>query len=54
MEGINASAGGTNKPKKMGGTTYAAGGGSIDEMSRQQQKLWKVEDKMIIENGGIS
>ena len=37
MEGINASAGGTNKPKKMGGTTYAAGGGSIDEMSRQQQ-----------------
>ena len=37
MEGINASAGGTNKPKRMGGTTYAAGGGSIDEMSREQQ-----------------
>ena len=37
MEGINASAGGTNRPKRMGGTTYAAGGGSIDEMSRQQQ-----------------
>ena len=47
--------GGTNRPKRMGGTTYAAGGGSIDEMSRQQQKLlWKVEDKIIIENGGIS
>ena len=29
MEGINAIGGGTNKPKIMGGTTYAQGGGSI-------------------------
>ena len=29
MEGINAAGGGTNKPKIMGGTTYAAGGGGI-------------------------
>ena len=29
MEGINSAGGGTNKPKIMSGTTYAAGGGSI-------------------------
>ena len=29
MEGINAAGGGTNKPKIVGGTTYAAGGGGI-------------------------
>ena len=29
MESINAAGGGTNKPKIMGGTTYAEGGGSI-------------------------
>jgi hypothetical protein len=29
LEGMNAAGGGTNKPKMMGGTTYAAGGGAI-------------------------
>ena len=29
MEGINAAGGGTNKPKVMGGTTYAQGGGLV-------------------------
>jgi hypothetical protein len=29
MESINAAGGGTNRPKIMGGTTYAQGGGSI-------------------------
>ncbi len=29
LEGMNAAGGGTNKPKMMGGTTYAAGGGVI-------------------------
>ena len=29
LEGMNAAGGGTNKPKIMNGTTYAAGGGSI-------------------------
>ena len=29
MESINAAGGGTNKPKVMGGTTYAAGGGGV-------------------------
>jgi hypothetical protein len=31
LEGMNAAGGGTNKPKMMGGTTYAAGGGAIGE-----------------------
>ena len=29
LEGMNAAGGGTNKPKMMGGKTYAAGGGEI-------------------------
>jgi hypothetical protein len=31
LEGMNAAGGGTNKPKMMGGTTYAAGGGPIGD-----------------------
>lgn len=30
LESMNAAGGGTNKPKQLGGTTYAAGGGKID------------------------
>jgi hypothetical protein len=30
LESMNAAGGGTNIPRKMGGTTYAAGGGKID------------------------
>jgi hypothetical protein len=31
LEGMNAAGGGTNKPKMIGGTTYAAGGGLIGD-----------------------
>jgi hypothetical protein len=31
LEGMNAAGGGTNKPKMIGGTTYAAGGGFIGD-----------------------
>jgi hypothetical protein len=33
LEGMNAAGGGTNKPKMISGTTYAAGGGMIGESS---------------------
>jgi hypothetical protein len=32
LEGMNAAGGGTNKPKMISGTTYAAGGGMIGEI----------------------
>jgi len=32
LEGMNAAGGGTNKPKMMGGKTYAAGGGPIGDV----------------------
>ena len=34
MEGLNASGGGTNRPKVFGGTTYASGGGSTRQEHR--------------------
>ena len=34
LEGMNAAGGGTNKPKMMGGTTYAQGGGFIGQTLR--------------------
>lgn len=33
LEGMNAAGGGTNKPKVVGGTTYAVGGGFIGKVS---------------------
>jgi hypothetical protein len=36
LEGMNAAGGGTNKPKMMGGTTYAAGGGPMRLVRKSQ------------------
>jgi hypothetical protein len=33
LEGMNAAGGGTNKPKMIGGTTYAAGGGLMGDIN---------------------
>jgi hypothetical protein len=38
LEGMNAAGGGTNKPKMMGGTTYAAGGGMIGKSPDLKEK----------------
>ena len=35
LEGMNAAGGGTNKPKIMNGTTYAAGGGMIGDIKEK-------------------
>lgn len=37
LEGMNAAGGGTNKPKIMSGTTYAAGGGYIAQTPREER-----------------
>jgi hypothetical protein len=34
LKGMNAAGGGTNKPKMISGTTYAAGGGMIGDLKR--------------------
>ena len=42
LEGMNAAGGGTNKPKMMGGKTYAAGGGKIGEESQDNKDTYLV------------
>jgi hypothetical protein len=53
LEGMNAAGGGTNKPKIMNGTTYAAGGGMIGDVpqsftqsSRTEARLTDLENKL--------
>ena len=46
LEGMNAAGGGTNKPKMMGGTTYAAGGGMIgDEREKVRDRILEKREK---------
>jgi hypothetical protein len=44
LESMNAAGGGTNRPKMMRGTTYAAGGGYI---GTQEEKKEKVRDPIL-------
>jgi len=39
LEAMNAAGGGTNKPKVVGGTTYAAGGGYMGDYMKGQVKM---------------
>jgi hypothetical protein len=46
LEGMNAAGGGTNKPKMIGGTTYAAGGGMIgDEREKVRDRILEKREK---------
>jgi hypothetical protein len=48
LEGMNAAGGGTNKPKMISGTTYAAGGGMIgDEREKVRDPILEKRDKLI-------
>jgi hypothetical protein len=46
LEGMNAAGGGTNKPKMISGTTYAAGGGMIgDEREKVRDRILEKREK---------
>lgn len=62
LEAMNAAGGGTNRPKMVSGTTYAAGGGYIGTQEEKKEKVkdpildkrQKEIDKMSGYSGGLS
>ena len=55
LEAMNAAGGGTNKPKIMGGKTYAVGGGRIGDVGDSRYSVGKLRDdinKFLRETGG--
>ncbi|MCJ7714634.1 hypothetical protein MUO66_09300, partial [Candidatus Bathyarchaeota archaeon] len=55
LEAMNAAGGGTNKPKVVGGKTYAVGGGRVGEIGDSRYSVGKLRDdinKFLREAGG--
>jgi hypothetical protein len=48
LEAMNAAGGGTNKPKVVEGTTYAAGGGMIGDKPKQPELKREAESGLVV------